>query len=720
MNNIQIVPNLNRLPDSQTFRPTNTGQSRDPAEGYNKRPKTQVSEARIKTSDLPKRIINKKKLVRRRTLYSQLSKKYFLPSFSSNASTLDNLTRLHMEKYSAIAAFNIAHPKPKTHVELCILHDVLINLFRKVSKRTLFHFDCQGNYRYYVAAIYYLDRSVYERAFKPANDVYRYLSESLMIAQKDRGMDVALPYRETASQIAAMTVNDEYAKKQNYVRVERNKVTKILAKKLRRLWTLARMINKKHTWACEVVENIKKASVKSIVDDKAINKKLMDSVWSIMNEDLPDDILDFAKRRNVRVSEKDPKSFFDKPLNTSTRRQTIGINLQIEESTTRRYFENLRSEPIQRFNNYISMLALRFGCVSDTREVLFQTLEKLPVSMQNIIATHIYAFDADKIASYEFWNTLFSLVALPEGTDSCKDLTVKEVYYMDGYTRIDWFRVCNAIVETSLKKLIGAQRLEQVCEARINISCARYLRLVEGCTLEVNENFYDLYANALPNKLGQFNLYAFLKIAELIALSHLRMHVVLKFSDLDLIVTAVQNSEPLDGKKLTSNHNRSQKFTETIRGHAFVNSVCESTGPMYPTSTALISIQNNKTYLENYVIAVTFAYLYSNMEGNMGVLSHVAYSFLRRTNGSATYVIVLNQLAACYKAANSTTNPENLFNIFSGIKDMKFEYSARNTGKSMFEKYKTHFSGTYQEFNVPAKSGASGVLSAFARLFGRS
>lgn len=659
----------------------------------------------IRASSLPKKKIYKKNLLRRKTLYDLLSKKYFLPAISSNACTAERLRRLTdlTNKYSAMESSRIPTPKPKKHVNLLILHKVVCALFKKKFDRVVFHNDILANYKYYVKCLFLLDESSYRRAFELKALKKVGLVEPVSARINTANFSTTLMPKKSQEQIGLESAETKIEKIQDYRKILKDSKNPELQRKVKRLITCAnRIINEK-----DIAEILKQKVVetdKQYLEDKYLNEKLKISIKEILSQVIPQTIVEYARLQGVHIFDFNSKEHFAPEIRTHLRKKTIDVTKKFPKDTAKIYFENLHAEPMYQLDKYRGLVSFKLSCNNQWESIFKEMLLKIKPVYHGMLIIHMISFDSKEEPSYVFWNNYFAILTLPNGLEICNNLSLYELYTIEGFQSVNWNRFRSHVLMYTVGRLKINQRLEVLAIEIINIACARFMPLTDLIIEKIPAESLGIFSDAICDYYGNFSANVFLRYAKLFMSFHNNSSVDFRFCDLISIVELFAKYEGnVELRTVQKRHKKASSFEDQLKHRGIATSISMAASSFYPTSNALGGLKTQEDGLMCYVNAILFSYLHSESPGELGFVSRVAHNFLRKADYNSNFLAVVSQLSSAYSSRNEIDIQFALYSILSNALRLILHFTVANQNKVQLYKHKAVFSLPYARFKTETK-----------------
>lgn len=620
--------------------------------------------------NLPQRILRKRKIIRKSTLYKTLSRRYFLPRMTTNACTMKRLIRLTKNEGRAIRNNSIQTPAPRFVVGVGFLHTVFCAIFKSKHKVPLFHHDALGNYEYYIKAIYATSHLVYDRIFK--DDLPKQANFDFKYATVEAPQPVfGLKLKHTSrSQVhyEGLRVENDLGRLLNSRTLEKQGLPKASMEKIKRLWkTVRRMIKTGASRKAILleIENYRKG----VGDDEEVVTRTKEIVSDILMDTAIADIRTYVNTRGCLAPNEDYKLLFKRTPQVESRKPDRGATEPMERGLASKYFSNFTVAEIQRSHNFIKLYALekKIPYHSHDKDVR-NVLRELSMNMKNVytsrmIRFHEYCVGENGDSTIMFASTLAQEAVLKNAQKAFLIKTPQDLFRTEHFQNFNYQNGYERLKKEYLTKMKNTRTLHSFSENHVNFVCSKLLGFP---LLAPDDAKIDIYASAFPDSSLNFQPSRSLVFAKMLAEqrwpANKDLLTQITLADLTSLVDALTTENDSGVKMLISKHQKLTSFYNVITAHGLIASIAISTCSFYPKKTVQKVLSLQKEMMKTYLIAVVLADFESSKEYH-GYLCSLVVAYLRRTNYSESYMINMSQFAAFFVQFDLQNRDQILYNI---------------------------------------------------------
>lgn len=600
---------------------------------------------------LPKKAVEEKDLMCKRSLYNLLKKTYFLPKYSSNACTRDRLQRLFDNKYMGFRADKVVSTAKRFDLPISVLHESVCILIEHTQGKKLFHHDTYGNYRYYLHILYHAFPNNYKTLFQASmHKTVHYtipLSRNISSLKFSRLMTTAcesdLLTRKNAEELMIM---------QNTIRLVDDEQPVEIKLKITQAWLLVAKLNRIAKAMKKLRDEVQEMESKVFVQDEEVNTRLLNEMKSIIHERICRDLHTYGLSKNVIMSDCDIKIHFKQRINTSVDANVGVLNTHFEPSIAERYFDAVLLAPPEQFESYLTLFDQKYKCGREWSEWSRKIIELIPPYIQGMFRFKLLCCST-RATNFSFWNKIFSIALLPQGEVVFSKMTMENIHNLPGVLENDLDQFVTYCINASRKRLARDSSITSLCLERINSSAVNFFKCFFTRLNEVPVPLQKPFERAMCDFKANFAVDALTDLVIEFVYLITGSRFPLEYSDVDTITGNVIRNEALSSiESMRPFHIKCTNFKNVILSFDIPAFVAKSAASLYPTSSCLNALKTNKVFLHNYLIAVISSVTQLNQEDDIGTLSQLVYNFLRMGDFSTGYLSFMLQVATVYQLSD--------------------------------------------------------------------
>lgn len=600
---------------------------------------------------LPKKNIIDKQVMSKKPLYKLLSKSFFLPKASSNACTRERLRRLFDPQYSGLEASKVVCPDKRFDTPLAVLHDVVVGLFEKKYGKKLFHYDVYGNYRYYVYILYHAFPDNYKKLFETSNkDRVQYSDRASRVPSSLKFPNLNNSIRE--SEILSTKSDQDLIAKQNTINIAPKKPKKPVRRIIQKTWLVISKLNRLFKALKRVENEVSEGKKKKFVEDLEVNTRLIEEISKITSSRIPSSLYDLALRLNVIISTENLKKRFKKRVNTQVDAGTAELKTSFDKNTAQQYFNACLKAHEEKFNTYLDMFCRKYNCAVNWEGWGHKLIEILPYVMHGVFRFKLLCCSHEP-TNFIFWNKIFSIAILPQGQFVFTKMSLDNIFSLNGMEENDVNQFVRYCRRASTLRMMEDSSVTALCIQRINSTSVMFFRYVCAKLMPLPTPLRKTFSEAVCDFKGNFNLKEVTAFVSACVEHRVGRKLPIQFSDIDNITIALMNNKALESvESMRAFHIKCTAFQNTILSFDLPVFVAQSSASLYPTSTCLNNLKQDKIFMHNYLIAIISSVGLANQEDDVGTLSQFTYNYLRKAEFSASYLTFMLQVASIYQLEN--------------------------------------------------------------------